>query len=149
MAVAQQASARQAQFTIAIVLSTLLGIPMRLLSRLKAAANLDLVRARRRAKFRLEFADSFAGAMNQEFAHQMAVSQGLMERIIGGGFMLVIGIIMLGFLFDLDLVGNFSGPFADQLNTVETVLGAAIVFAVLGILALAGVYAYSMFRSGR
>lgn len=82
-------------------------------------------------------------------AHRMAVSEGLMERIIGGGFMLVIGIIMLGFLFDLDLVANFSGPFADQLSTVETVLGAAIVFAVLGILALAGVYAYSMFRSQR
>jgi len=77
---------------------------------------------------------------------RMGATQGMMQRIIGGGFMLVIGIIMLGFLFDLDLVSNFSGPFSDQLSTVETVLGAAIVFSVLGLLALAGVYAYSMFN---
>lgn len=101
------------------------------------------------ANARLAQSDSFADAMNKEFAHRMAISQGLMERLIGGGFMLVIGIIMLGFLFDLDLVANFSGPFADQLSTVETVIGAAIVFAALGILALAGVYAYSMFRGSR
>lgn len=79
--------------------------------------------------------------------HRMGASQGMMQRIIGGGFIMVIGIIMLGFLFDLDLVSNFSGPFSDQLDTVETVLGAAIVFAVLGILAMAGVYAYSMFQN--
>lgn len=86
-----------------------------------------------------------ADALREQFGMRMSMSQGLMENIIGGGFMLVIGIIMLGFLFDLDLVSNFSGPFADQLGTVETVLGAAIIFAVLGVLALAGVYAYSMF----
>ena len=90
--------------------------------------------------------DSVTG-IGRDMSHRMAITDGLMERVIGGGFMLVIGIIMLGFLFDLDLVANFSGPFADQLDTVETVLGAAIVFAVLGVLALAGVYAYSMFRS--
>jgi hypothetical protein len=85
--------------------------------------------------------------IGRDTAQRMAITDGLMERVIGGGFMLVIGIIMLGFLFDLDLVSNFSGPFADQLSTVETVLGAAIVFSVLGILALAGVYAYSMFQN--
>jgi len=98
------------------------------------------------AEARVEESDSYAEGVNTEFRRQMAASNGLMQRIIGGGFMLVIGIIMLGFLFDLDLVANFSGPFADQLSTVETVLGAAIVFAVLGILAMAGVYAYSMFQ---
>jgi len=97
----------------------------------------------------IDESDSFAGAIEREFSHRMGMSNALMENIIGGGFMLVIGIIMLGFLFDLDLVDNFSGPFASQLDTVETVLGAAIVFAVLGVLALAGVYAYSMFQSGR
>lgn len=97
-------------------------------------------------KHSIEQEDTLAGAIEREAAHRMGVSNGLMENIIGGGFMLVIGIIMLGFLFDLDLVANFSGPFADQLDTVETVLGAAIVFAVLGVLALAGVYAYSMFQ---
>ena len=78
---------------------------------------------------------------------RMGATQGMMQRIIGGGFMLVIGIIMLGFLFNLSLVNNFSGPFSSQLDTVQTVLGAAIVFSVLGLLALAGVYAYSMFQN--
>lgn len=96
----------------------------------------------------IEESDSYATAIEREASKRMSVGQGLMENIIGGGFMLVIGIIMLGFLFDLNLVSNFSGPFASQLDTVETVLGAAIVFAVLGILALAGVYAYSMFQRG-
>lgn len=86
---------------------------------------------------------------SQATRSRMSVTNGLMERVIGGGFMLVIGIIMLGFLFGLDLVANFSGPFASQIQTVEQVLGAAIIFAVLGILALAGVYAYSMFQSQR
>lgn len=77
--------------------------------------------------------------------HRMGAPQGLMQRIIGGGFMLVIGVIMLGFLFSLDIVSNNSGPFSEQLGTIETVLGAALTFAVLGLLALAGSYAYSMF----
>lgn len=101
------------------------------------------------AKHTMETSDSYAEAINRQASSRMGVSQALMQNIIGGGFMLVIGIIMLGFLFDLDLVSNFSGPFADQLNTVETVMGAAIVFAVLGVLAMAGVYAYSMFQTGR
>jgi len=101
------------------------------------------------AQHRLATSDSYADAVNKEARDRMGVSQALMQNIIGGGFMLVIGIIMLGFLFDLDLVSNFSGPFSDQLSTVETVMGAAIVFAVLGVLAMAGVYAYSMFQTGR
>jgi len=101
------------------------------------------------AGHRLATSESYADAVNKEAKQRMGVSQALMQNIIGGGFMLVIGIIMLGFLFDLDLVSNFSGPFSDQLSTVETVMGAAIVFAVLGVLAMAGVYAYSMFQTGR
>lgn len=94
-----------------------------------------------------ETGEDYGATLERQFAKRMAATQGMMQRIIGGGFMLVIGIIMLGFLFDLQLVNNFSGPFSDQLNTVETVLGAAIVFSVLGLLALAGVYAYSMFQN--
>jgi len=74
----------------------------------------------------------------------MSATSGLMDRIIGGGFAFVIGIIMLNFLFGIELVNNSSGPFADQLSTVENVIGAAIVLGALGILALAGYYARSM-----
>jgi len=81
-------------------------------------------------------------------AARMRQSSGMMDRIIGAAFAFVIGIIMLNFLFSLDIVGNSSGPFADQLSTVQQVIGAAIVLAVLGILALAGFYARRMLDGG-
>lgn len=69
----------------------------------------------------------------------------MVGTLVGGTFALVIGIILTGFLFDLDLVANFSGPFSDQLNQLETVLGAAFTFAGLAMLAYAGSIAWSMF----
>jgi len=75
---------------------------------------------------------------------RMNASSGLMDRIIGGAFGFVIGIIMLNFLFGLSLVNDSNGTFSEQLTTVEQVIGAAIVLGALGILALAGYYARSM-----
>jgi len=77
-------------------------------------------------------------------ATRMNAGSGLMDRVIGAGFAFVIGVIMLNFLFGIDLVSNSSGPFSDQLTTIEEVIGAAIVLGALGILALAGYYARSM-----
>lgn len=85
----------------------------------------------------------------KRFGKRMNAGSGLMDRVIGAGFAFVIGIIMLNFLFDLELVNNSSGPFASQLTTVENVIGAAIVLGALGILALAGFYARSMLGGGR
>lgn len=90
------------------------------------------------------YAETARGAANAKRRKKMSASSGLMDRIIGGGFAFVIGIIMLNFLFGLDLVNNSSGPFANQLDTIEQVIGAALILGVLGILALAGFYARSM-----
>lgn len=87
-----------------------------------------------------ETAMEFGRAKSQ----RMNAGSGLMDRVIGAGFAFVIGIIMLNFLFSLDLVANGSGPFQDQLGTVENIIGASIVLGALGILALAGYYARSM-----
>jgi len=76
--------------------------------------------------------------------YRMNAGSGLMDRVIGAGFAFVIGVIMLNFLFGIDLVANSTGPFSDQLTTIEEVIGAAIVLGALGILALAGYYARSM-----
>jgi len=89
----------------------------------------------------VEFAAEYG---EQRAARRFNANSGLMDRVIGAGFAFVIGIIMLNFLFGIELVNNSSGPFADQLSTVENVIGAAIVLGALGILALAGYYARSM-----
>lgn len=73
----------------------------------------------------------------------------MVGTLVGGTFALVIGIILTGFLFELELVSNFSGPFSDQLTQLEQVLGAAFTFAGLAMLAYAGSIAWSMFGSGR
>jgi hypothetical protein len=86
-------------------------------------------------------ASGFAGLAK---ATRMNAGSGLMDRVIGAGFAFVIGVIMLNFLFGIDLVANSSGPFSSQLTTIEEVIGAAIVLGALGILALAGYYARSM-----
>lgn len=72
----------------------------------------------------------------------------MVGTLVGGAFALVIGIILTGFLFDMDLVANFSGPFSSQLDTIQTVLGAAFTFAGLAMLAYAGSIAWSMFGGG-
>jgi len=91
------------------------------------------------------YAETMEGALSAyRRGHRMSATSGLMDRIIGGGFAFVIGIIMLNFLFGLEMVNNSSGPFASQLDTIENVIGAAIILGVLGILALAGYYARSM-----
>lgn len=89
------------------------------------------------------YAATAEGASNAA-GRRMSATSGLMDRIIGGGFAFVIGIIMLNFLFGLELVNNSSGPFASQLDTIQQVIGAALILGVLGILALAGYYARSM-----
>ena len=73
----------------------------------------------------------------------------MVGTLVGGAFALVIGIILTGFLFDMDLVSNFSGPFSEQLDTIQTVLGAAFTFSGLAMLAYAGSIAWSMFGGMR
>lgn len=80
--------------------------------------------------------------------HWSEMDQGIrvmVGTLVGGAFALVIGIILTGFLFGMDLVANFSGPFSTQLTTLQTVLGAAFTFAGLAMLAYAGSIAWSMF----
>jgi tetrahydromethanopterin S-methyltransferase subunit F len=73
---------------------------------------------------------------------------GMVNRIVGGIFAVVLGVIMLNVLLTLDIVNNSSGPFANVFNTIESVGGAALIFIVLGFLAAAGGVAVSMFRQG-
>jgi hypothetical protein len=76
---------------------------------------------------------------------------GMINEIVGGVFAIALGIVLLNQLFDIGLItqtnGTYDGPFGSIFGTVESVGGAALIFAVLGMLALAGGTAVRMFRT--
>jgi len=72
---------------------------------------------------------------------------GMINEIVGGIFAIALGIVLLNQLFAVSVVDTADGPFASTFDTVESVGGAALVFSVLGMLALAGGTAVRMFRT--
>ena len=77
---------------------------------------------------------------------------GMINEIVGGIFAIALGIVLLNQLFDIGLIetdadGNYTGSFGSIFGTIESVGGAALIFAVLGMLALAGGTAVRMFRT--
>jgi hypothetical protein len=72
---------------------------------------------------------------------------GMINEIVGGIFAIALGLVLLNQLFAVSIVDTANGSFAGTFDTVESVGGAAIIFAVLGMLALAGGTAVRMFRT--
>jgi hypothetical protein len=72
---------------------------------------------------------------------------GMINEIVGGIFAIALGLVLLSQLFQVDIVNTTDGPFSGTFDTVESVGGASLTFAVLGMLALAGGTAVRMFRT--
>ena len=72
---------------------------------------------------------------------------GMINEIVGGIFAIALGIVLLNQLFEVEIIDTASGPFSETFSTVESIGGAALIFAVLGMLALAGGTAVRMFRT--
>jgi len=72
---------------------------------------------------------------------------GMINEIVGGIFAIALGLVLLNQLFSVSIVDTANGSFAGTFSTVESVGGAALTFAVLGMLALAGGTAVRMFRT--
>jgi len=72
---------------------------------------------------------------------------GMINEIVGGIFAIALGLVLLNQLFAVNIVDTANGSFAGTFDTVESVGGAALTFAVLGMLALAGGTAVRMFRT--
>lgn len=90
-------------------------------------------------------ADKFVRRAGLERLDQMM--SGMINEIVGGIFAIALGLVLLNQLFQVSVVNTSSGPFSSTFDTVESVGGAAIIFAVLGMLALAGGTAVRMFRT--
>ena len=98
-----------------------------------------------------------ADAYSQRFIQEAGLEQldqmmsGMINEIVGGIFAIALGLVLLNQLFSIDLIGqengSYTGPFGSVFGTVESVGGAAMIFAVLGMLALAGGTAVRMFRT--
>ncbi len=74
---------------------------------------------------------------------------GAIDRIIGAGVTIAIGAVILNFVLTMDIVANSTGPLGDFLGgTLPDTLVAALTFAVLGLIALAGGMALRMLRGG-
>ncbi|QKG91686.1 hypothetical protein HPS36_02055 [Halorubrum salinarum] len=76
---------------------------------------------------------------------------GMINEIVGGIFAIALGLVLLNQLFSIGIIetenGSYTGPFGNVFGTIESVGGAALTFAVLGMLALAGGTAVRMFRT--
>lgn len=72
---------------------------------------------------------------------------GMINEIVGGIFAIALGLVLLNQLFQVDVVDTANGSFSGTFDTVQSVGGAALTFAVLGMLALAGGTAVRMFRT--
>ena len=90
-------------------------------------------------------AEQLTGGTRVERLDQMM--SGMINQIVGGIFAIALGLVLLNQLFAVDIVNTADGPFSSTFNTVESVGGAALTFAVLGMLALAGGTAVRMFRT--
>lgn len=74
---------------------------------------------------------------------------GAIDRIIGAGVTIAIGAVILNFVLTMDIVANSTGPLGTFLTgTLPDTLVAALTFAVLGLIALAGGMALRMLRGG-
>jgi len=92
-------------------------------------------------------------AYSQRFIQEAGLEQldqimsGMINEIVGGIFAIALGLVLLNQLFAVDIINSTDGPFSSTFDTVESVGGAAMIFAVLGMLALAGGTAVRMFRT--
>lgn len=106
----------------------------------------NLEEYQRDVTFRADAAsDAFVRKHGLERLDQMM--SGMINEIVGGIFAIALGLVLLNQLFQVSVVNTSSGPFSGTFETVESVGGAAIIFAVLGMLALAGGTAVRMFRT--
>jgi len=72
---------------------------------------------------------------------------GMINEIVGGIFAIALGLVLLNQLFEVSIINTADGAFSGTFSTVESIGGAALTFAVLGMLALAGGTAVRMFRT--
>ncbi|QKG91685.1 hypothetical protein HPS36_02050 [Halorubrum salinarum] len=89
--------------------------------------------------------DEFVRRAGLERLDQMM--SGMINEIVGGIFAIALGLVLLNQLFQVSIVNTSDGAFSGTFDTVESVGGAALTFAVLGMLALAGGTAVRMFRT--
>jgi hypothetical protein len=95
-------------------------------------------------------ADAYADRVVQDTERLEQLDQmmsGMINEIVGGIFAIALGLVLLSQLFQVGIVNNDTGPFNSTFDTVESVGGASLTFAVLGMLALAGGTAVRMFRT--
>ena len=94
-------------------------------------------------------ADESVETLGLEELDQMM--SGMINEIVGGIFAIALGLVLLNQLFSIGLIeqenGSYTGAFGSVFATVESVGGAAMIFSVLGMLALAGGTAVRMFRT--